>query len=82
MSDFLLYSDFWCLGSNAGGENIVQVALNFWKDGRERQDMQLRDLEMALSLSVFNNRNSKSPISSPPLVHDHQTMLYSKIILL
>ncbi|CAM4664818.1 unnamed protein product [Leuciscus chuanchicus] len=44
--------------SNAGGENIVQVALDFWRDGREREEMQLKDLETALSLSVFNNRNS------------------------
>ncbi|XP_050949233.1 torsin family 1 isoform X1 [Labeo rohita] len=44
--------------SNAGGEKIVEVALNFWKDGREREEIQLKDLETALSLSVFNNRNS------------------------
>ncbi|XP_048021723.1 torsin family 1 isoform X2 [Megalobrama amblycephala] len=44
--------------SNAGGENIVQVALDFWKDGREREEIQLKDLETALSLSVFNNKNS------------------------
>ncbi|XP_077050669.1 torsin family 1 isoform X1 [Siphateles boraxobius] len=44
--------------SNAGGENIVQVALDFWRDGREREEMQLKDLETALTLSVFNNRNS------------------------
>ncbi|XP_051537373.1 torsin-1A-like [Myxocyprinus asiaticus] len=44
--------------SNAGGENIVQVALDFWKAGREREEIKLKDLEMALSLSVFNNKNS------------------------
>ncbi|XP_065099857.1 torsin family 1 isoform X1 [Paramisgurnus dabryanus] len=44
--------------SNAGGENIVQVALNFWKDGKEREEIQLKDLETALSLAVFNNKNS------------------------
>ncbi|XP_016325724.1 torsin-1A-like isoform X1 [Sinocyclocheilus anshuiensis] len=44
--------------SNAGGENIVQVALDFWRDGREREEIQLKDLETALSLSVFNNKNS------------------------
>lgn len=49
---------FLCFCSNAGGENIVQVALNFWKDGREREEIQLKDLETALSLSVFNNKNS------------------------
>ncbi|TRY95073.1 hypothetical protein DNTS_004701 [Danionella cerebrum] len=44
--------------SNAGGENIVQVALDFWKKGNEREEIKLKDLEMALSLSVFNNKNS------------------------
>uniref|UniRef100_A0A8C2C5G3 Torsin family 1 n=1 Tax=Cyprinus carpio TaxID=7962 RepID=A0A8C2C5G3_CYPCA len=44
--------------SNAGGEKIVEVALDFWKDGREREEIQLKDLETALSLSVFNNKNS------------------------
>uniref|UniRef100_A0A673FR10 Torsin n=1 Tax=Sinocyclocheilus rhinocerous TaxID=307959 RepID=A0A673FR10_9TELE len=44
--------------SNAGGESIVQVALDFWRDGREREEIQLKDLETALSLSVFNNKNS------------------------
>ncbi|XP_073680777.1 torsin-1A-like [Garra rufa] len=44
--------------SNAGGESIVQVALDFWKLGKERFQIQLKDLEMALSLSVFNNKNS------------------------
>uniref|UniRef100_A0A4W4EM29 Torsin n=1 Tax=Electrophorus electricus TaxID=8005 RepID=A0A4W4EM29_ELEEL len=44
--------------SNAGGEKIVQVALDFWTSGREREEIELKDLEMALSLSVFNNKNS------------------------
>ncbi|XP_051960275.1 torsin-1A-like [Xyrauchen texanus] len=44
--------------SNAGGENIVEVALDFWKAGRQREEIKLKDLEMALALSVFNNKNS------------------------
>ncbi|XP_071219504.1 torsin-1A-like isoform X1 [Salvelinus alpinus] len=44
--------------SNAGGEHITQVALDFWKAGRDREEIQLHDLEPALSLSVFNNKNS------------------------
>ncbi|RXN34199.1 torsin-1A-like isoform X2 [Labeo rohita] len=44
--------------SNAGGESIVQVALHFWELGRDRREIQLKDIEMALSLSVFNNKNS------------------------
>lgn len=44
--------------SNAGGESIVQTALDFWREGRDREEIELRDLEMALSLSVFNNNQS------------------------
>ncbi|XP_030625503.1 torsin family 1 [Chanos chanos] len=44
--------------SNAGGENIVKVALDFWSAGREREEIELKDLETALSLSVFNNKKS------------------------
>ncbi|KAK3524596.1 hypothetical protein QTP70_029917 [Hemibagrus guttatus] len=44
--------------SNAGGKEIVQVALDFWKAGRDREEIELKDLESALSLSVFNNKNS------------------------
>ncbi|XP_061460101.1 torsin-1A-like isoform X2 [Rhineura floridana] len=42
--------------SNAGAEKITEVALNFWRSGKRREDLSLRDLE--LSLSVFNNKNS------------------------
>ncbi|XP_030063713.1 torsin-1A [Microcaecilia unicolor] len=44
--------------SNAGGDLITQVALDFWKSGRKREDMQLKDLEPILSVGVFNNKNS------------------------
>lgn len=44
--------------SNAGGENITQTALDFWKEGHDREEMELKDLEMLLSLSVFNNKRS------------------------
>ncbi len=50
----------FCSSSNAGGEKIVEVALNFWKEGREREEIQLKDLETPLTLSVFNNKNSTS----------------------
>lgn len=45
--------------SNAGAESIVEKALDFWKAGRNREEIELRDLENVLSLSVFNNKNSK-----------------------
>ncbi|XP_068608993.1 torsin family 1 [Brachionichthys hirsutus] len=44
--------------SNAGGERITQTALDFWTAGRNREEMELRDLETDLSLSVFNNKKS------------------------
>ncbi|KPP79222.1 torsin-1B-like [Scleropages formosus] len=44
--------------SNAGGESITRVVLDFWKAGRDREEIQLKDLERAMSLEVFNNKNS------------------------
>ncbi|XP_048874862.1 torsin-1A-like isoform X1 [Brienomyrus brachyistius] len=44
--------------SNAGGESITQVVLDFWKNGKDREEIQLSDLESAMSLEVFNNKNS------------------------
>ncbi|XP_071219512.1 torsin-1B-like isoform X4 [Salvelinus alpinus] len=45
--------------SNDGVQHITQVALDFWKAGRDREEIKLHDLEPALSLSLFNN-NKKS----------------------
>ncbi|XP_031173387.1 torsin family 1 isoform X1 [Sander lucioperca] len=44
--------------SNAGGESITQIALDFWRAARDREEIELKDLETLLSLSVFNNKNS------------------------
>ncbi|XP_074547307.1 torsin family 1 isoform X2 [Halichoeres trimaculatus] len=44
--------------SNAGGDSIVQKALDFWRGGQNREEIELRDLETDLSLSVFNNKKS------------------------
>ncbi|XP_069729417.1 torsin-1A-like [Phaenicophaeus curvirostris] len=44
--------------SNAGAEKITEVALDFWRSGRRREDIQLTDMQNALSVSVFNNKNS------------------------
>ncbi|KAG8141977.1 hypothetical protein E2320_006622 [Naja naja] len=46
------------LNDNAGGDLITRVTLEFWRNGREREEIQLKDLEAVLSLGVFNNRNS------------------------
>ncbi|NXR08130.1 TOR1B protein, partial [Semnornis frantzii] len=44
--------------SNAGGDLINQAALDFWLSGKQREEMQLKDLEPMLSVGVFNNKNS------------------------
>ncbi|XP_015254796.1 PREDICTED: torsin-1A-like isoform X1 [Cyprinodon variegatus] len=44
--------------SNAGGDGIIETALDFWREGKQREEIELKDLEMALSLSVFNNNKS------------------------
>ncbi|XP_034520548.1 torsin-1B isoform X1 [Ailuropoda melanoleuca] len=43
--------------SNAGGDLITKIALDFWRAGRKREDIQLKDLEPVLSVGVFNNKH-------------------------
>lgn len=45
--------------SNDGAELITQTALEFWKQGRDRQEIKLKDLEKYISESVFNNTLGK-----------------------
>ncbi|XP_029468120.1 torsin-1A-like isoform X2 [Rhinatrema bivittatum] len=44
--------------SNAGAERITQIALDFWRSGKQREELQLKDLDPLLSVAVFNNKNS------------------------
>ncbi|XP_068012111.1 torsin-1B-like isoform X3 [Melanerpes formicivorus] len=46
--------------SNAGGDLINKAALEFWLSGRQREEIQLKDLEPVLSVGVFNNKNTSS----------------------
>ena len=46
--------------SNAGGDLITKTALDFWRAGRKREEIQLKDLEPVLSVGVFNNKHSES----------------------
>ncbi|XP_029301285.1 torsin-1A-like [Cottoperca gobio] len=46
--------------SNAGGEIIAQKALDFWKAGRDREEIKLEDLEKLLSLAAFNKNSGLS----------------------
>ncbi|XP_075434664.1 prosalusin isoform X2 [Ascaphus truei] len=41
--------------SNAGGEDISQVALEFWRNRKDREEIQLCDVESAISKAVLNN---------------------------
>nr|XP_023484889.1 torsin-1A isoform X2 [Equus caballus] len=45
--------------SNAGAERITDVALDFWRSGKQREEIKLKDMEHALSVSAFNNRNNR-----------------------
>ncbi|XP_054986576.1 torsin-1B [Sorex araneus] len=44
--------------SNAGGDLITKASLEHWRAGRKREDIQLKDLEAALSVGAFNNKHS------------------------
>lgn len=46
--------------SNAGGDLITRTALDFWRAGRKREEIRLKDLEPVLSVGVFNNKHSES----------------------
>ncbi|XP_042252003.1 torsin-1A-like [Thunnus maccoyii] len=44
--------------SNDGGESITQTALRFWREGKDREEIELNDLETSLSESAFENKES------------------------
>ncbi|XP_062268922.1 torsin family 1 isoform X2 [Platichthys flesus] len=44
--------------SNAGSDKIVETALDFWNSAKNRDEIQLKDLESLLSRSVFNDQQS------------------------
>ncbi|RVE66029.1 hypothetical protein OJAV_G00122530 [Oryzias javanicus] len=43
--------------STAGEERIVQTALDFWKAGRDREEIDLKDIETSLYRSIFNDKS-------------------------
>uniref|UniRef100_A0A8C5N1Y9 Torsin-1A C-terminal domain-containing protein n=1 Tax=Leptobrachium leishanense TaxID=445787 RepID=A0A8C5N1Y9_9ANUR len=43
--------------SNMGADLLSQLAVDFWKAGKLREDIKLSDVENQLSLSAFNNTN-------------------------
>ncbi|GBN15064.1 Torsin-1B [Araneus ventricosus] len=40
--------------SNAGGSEITRVAFNFWLDGKDREDINMRNIEPLISQGAFN----------------------------
>ena len=39
--------------------------MDFWKTGKDREELELKDVEMSLSLAVFNNKNSEYDVVFP-----------------
>ncbi|XP_018096867.1 torsin-1A [Xenopus laevis] len=44
--------------SNGGGDLITRKVLDFWTEGKQREDLQLQDFESVISLGIFNNQKS------------------------
>ncbi|XP_029371915.1 torsin-1A-like isoform X1 [Echeneis naucrates] len=42
--------------SNTGGDNIAQIALDYWKAGKNREEIKYTDLEGPLSEALFNSK--------------------------
>lgn len=42
--------------SNAGGSEITRVAFNFWLDGKDREDINMRDIEPLVNQGAFNEK--------------------------
>ncbi|XP_030290717.1 torsin-1A-like [Sparus aurata] len=43
--------------SNTGAESITQTTLDFWKEGRDRKEIKLQDLERSLSVSALDENS-------------------------
>ena len=48
--------DYHC--SNSGSDAITRRTLMHWKEGLEREQLQLKDMEQLLTLSSFNEKGS------------------------
>jgi len=40
--------------SNAGAKNITKIALKFWADGKDREEISLKDIEHLITSGAFN----------------------------
>ncbi|CAJ0936442.1 unnamed protein product [Ranitomeya imitator] len=43
--------------SNTGGEKLTELAIEFWRNHKEREDIKLSDVESHLSRHAFNKKN-------------------------
>jgi hypothetical protein len=58
-----------CDFSNAGGEQINQVALEAWRSHRDREEISLQEVEPVISRAVMDNPQRKlarGPMSVGP----------------
>jgi len=55
-----------CVCSNAGGSLIVDMALNFWREGKKREDIRMNsnELETKISLNIFNEEGIERALNS------------------
>jgi len=49
-----------CVCSNGGGSLIVNMALDFWREGKIREEISMnsKDIETKISLNILNDENS------------------------
>ncbi|XP_058619130.1 torsin-1A-like isoform X2 [Onychostoma macrolepis] len=57
--------------SNAGGNVITEVALDFWRSGRAREEIRMNSKELETKISENINKNSKGGFSHSSLVNNH-----------
>lgn len=47
--------------SNAGGDKVTEIALDYWRRLKRREDIPVKNLQSLLSEEIFRNRNSEYP---------------------
>lgn len=69
---FLCFYYFFFLShSNTGADQITKTAVDFWKNGKDREEMMLKDFESFLSPIVFNSDQSECLYHSPLTIIHH-----------
>lgn len=57
---FLCFYNFFFLSqSNTGAHQITETAVDFWNNGKDREEMMLKDFESIISPIVFNSYQSE-----------------------